>query len=197
MNHYRCHQVYVPSKKIGKNRTYCGFPPHNFATPQASPLNDAARAADLLTSALKGHVSETLYNAPTDAQMKAIQQISDIFQKLTRTQLAAENTLPRVRTITHPPRVPETPTPHPVCVSPYSTPLMTYNVPTLKDTSHIILPNDDKHLFKDYISADDDHNPWLRYNLRLCAPVACSVANQSTVNLEGYTKLMHGPDKDT
>ena len=101
MNHYRCHQVYVPATRAERIARTVEFFLHNCAVPQASPLDDATRAADLLASALKGQITDTPYNQPANAQLRAIQQLSDIFQKITRPN--SKGVAPP-RVITHPTR---------------------------------------------------------------------------------------------
>ena len=90
---------------------------------------------------------------------------------------------------------PHTPNSEDVRRNPYATPPITYHVPTPKGTRHVIPPDDEETLLEEVIFADKTNQP--RYNLRSHAPVACAVTNEATGALEGYTRLLRGPDRDT
>ena len=82
MEHYRCHKIYTPKTRAERVAKTVYFFPQNFATPYASPLDDATRAADSLEEALKGHQAFQPYEAPWNEQLTAIKKLSDIFSQL-------------------------------------------------------------------------------------------------------------------
>ena len=147
--HYRCHRCYVPSTRSERIVKTVEFFPHDCACPYSSARDDATHAATSLAEALKGHQSDCPYEAPGDAQLKAIQKLSEIFSQLTaphKTQPSA-NQSPRV----------EIPTPAPIVPLPrvIATPTPTSSPPPPRvpnlNTPHLIPP-------------DDNNEP--RYNLR-------------------------------
>ena len=83
MEHYRCHRVYLPqtrSERIGKS---VRFFPHNCVAPEVDPRDEATRAAQLLTAALEKAQKGGPYSPPTQQQLQALTQLSEIFQSLT------------------------------------------------------------------------------------------------------------------
>ena len=99
MSHYRCHTVYVPKSRAERIAQMIDFFPHNCAAPQASPLDNATRAADALASTLKGHQQNSPFQAPGNLQYQAIKTLSKIFSQLVSKRKAMEPVqLPRVLT---------------------------------------------------------------------------------------------------
>ena len=102
LEHYRCHRAYVPSTRSERVVKSVEFFPHNCAVPISDPRTDATHAAHALAEALKGHQSNTPYQAPGDDQLKAIHQLSEIFTTITaRKRMPIEQP-----TRAPPPRVP-------------------------------------------------------------------------------------------
>ena len=206
MQHYRCHRVYVPTTRAERIVRTVEFFPHNCAVPQASPLDNATRAADALASALQQRQPGAPFEAPGDAQMRAIQTLSNIFQRLTRTGSSDNESAPPPRVVqptqigtVQQPRVVATPKTTTLQKNQHATPTVTYNIPTPKNGPHIIPPddeiNDDLVMMHDPISTP-------RYNLRssnkkTTQQHALAVLNQTTGSLENYPALIKGKDKAT
>ena len=215
--HYRCHRCYVPTSRSERVAKTVEFFPHQCAVPYASAREDATHAAKSLADALNGYQSNCPYEAPGDAQMKAIKELSDIFTQLTTrpTQLKDVATQPRVP-IAHPPPQPQQNASLPRVAMPPSTPhQLTPHAPPPR-----VGPPHGPHV----IPPDDDEKP--RYNLRSRAnninavPInphayqppmtftnaampkctlphhhAHAVVNEITGVPEEYPALARGPDK--
>ena len=59
------------------------FFPHNCACPTMDPETEATRAAYLLAEALKQASSKAPFTQPTSTQMKALEELSELFVDLT------------------------------------------------------------------------------------------------------------------
>ena len=84
MDHYRCHDVYVPKTRSEKVAKSVKFFPQNCPAPVANPRDDATRAALLLAEALQRSDNTYPHSAPSQEQMKALTELSKIFVTLTR-----------------------------------------------------------------------------------------------------------------
>ena len=79
MDYYRCHRLYILSTRSERIAKTVEFFPHNCSAPFASPQDNATHTAESLAKALKGELPDISYNAPGDAQLQAIHNLSDIF----------------------------------------------------------------------------------------------------------------------
>ena len=196
-DHYRCHRLYVPSTRSERIAKRVDFFPHNCSAPFATPQDNATHAAESLAKALKGAMADTPFDAPGDAQLKAIHELSDIFSDMTANNKSNITHTQKPSTITQLPRVPVDHASLPRVLikktmqpSPVSTPPLTYNVPTPKSQPHLIPP-------------DDDQQPSThRYNLRSHANAvhsfsphyANAVINEDTGVPEEFPALARGPN---
>ena len=181
--HYWCHCCYVPSTCSEQIVKTVKFFPHDCAQPYSSARDNATHAVKSLADALKGYQLDCPYEAPGDAQMKAIKALSDIFTKLTTQHTAKINShqFPRVKKPTPPtmsptpsaplPRVTSTPTPTSTAQLP--------RVPT-HNTPHLIPP-------------DDDNEPQYNLQSRACSaqtvPKKTCVPRTHDVSWRCHTKM--------
>ena len=190
MSHYRCHTVYVPKSRAERIARTVDFFPHDCAAPQASPLDNATRAADALTSALKGHQQKSPFQAPGNTQYQAIVALSKIFSQLVNKRKASE-----------PVQLTRVLTDQPTTTKSNRTPVQQTRV-TPNPPPHLIPPDDDD----DPVTApvpnieipDEVETP--RYNLRSTrprsTPIACAVVNEETGVPEEYPALIRGKDQE-
>ena len=193
MDHYRCHDIYIPKTRSERVAKAVKFFPHNCPAPAADPRDNATRAAFLLAEALQRSNKMSPHLDPSQEQMKALKHLSDIFATLTKSTAPNENakqknlqdpqgTLAKItandNNHVHVPRVNQ------------NQPKSTNN---MVPQSRVITPPAPAHVIP-YENNEIDP-PTHGYNLRK-RPQACAVMNEKTGKLEEYGALVKGPDKE-
>ena len=81
MEHYRCHNIYVPKTRAERASDTVEFFPTHVHIPQTKTADEAIEAAKHLTKAIQNAAKTP--TTLTQTQTSAIQQLADIFQKQT------------------------------------------------------------------------------------------------------------------
>ena len=211
MDHYRCHEVYLTKSRAERVAKSVKFFPHNCPAPQADPKDNAARAAIALTEALQQSQRGTDFTDPSQAQMKALLELSNIFTSLITPKPA--NDLKPVSTGSKttfncdmknsPVQQPRVWDQQPKQTDPSSKtviqPRVSQNKPqdTLPQPNIVVTqPRVPEPQQPDVIPYNEDElsRTTHPYNLRK-RPQACAVLNADTGKLEEYGALMKGPFK--
>ena len=190
--------MYIPQSRAERIAKSVRFFPHNCAAPEVDPRDEATRAAQLLVAALEKAQQGGPYTAPTQPQLQALAQLSDIFTALTdrasptqnqnngvgQARVPTSQPIPNVTQYNHVPQTRVEKTTN-NCGSPpiINKPVMPTRDPT---KNHNIIP------YEPHEAPEANH----QYNLRSRQQHACAVINKDTGKLEEYSALAKGSDKE-